>query len=149
MDFEIVLSSNDSRFVENFGDVVSFSVLPAKTKAKINAGVVIIYIALLLMLETLGNFLLVSMIVYEKYGMDPQKRTIANQLLTRMLIVQIFFNIFIMPLSLFTVFGLHSKYFAIIKKVQAFQKDFTKYSNLNFANYRVSQVKLDKTKKLF
>ena len=144
---------NDSiSFVENFTIVLNLTIQEKYSVSYISDPglvAVILYVVMLVTVETLGNFLIFCMILYEKYGMDPQKRTIANQLLTRMLIVQIFFNIFIMPLSLFTVFGLHSKYFAIIKKVQAFQKDFTKYSNLNFANYRVSQVKLDKTKKLF
>ena len=35
---------------------------------------------LFLIVETLGNFLLLSMITYEKYGMDSQKRTVTNQL---------------------------------------------------------------------
>ena len=70
----------------------------------------VLFAILLLMLETLGNMLLICMILYEKYGMDPQKRTIANQLLSRMLIVQIVCNIFILPIYAFIgIFGLHSK----------------------------------------
>ena len=69
-----------------------------------------LFAILLLMLETLGNILLICMILYEKYGMDPQKRTIANQLLSRMLLVQIVSNIFILPIYAFIgIFGLHSK----------------------------------------
>ena len=40
------------------------------------------YVFLFLIVEILGNFLLLSMITYEKYGMDPQKRTVTNQLLS-------------------------------------------------------------------
>ena len=71
---------------------------------------VALYIVLLVILETLGNFLLLCMILHEKYGMDPQKRTVTNQLLSKMLIVQIFCNVFIMPLfALFSILGLQSK----------------------------------------
>lgn len=114
MDFEIALFSNDSRFVENFGTFVSFSVLPGNTQEKSNAGLIIFYIALLLMLETLGNFLLFSMIVYEKYGMDPQKRTLTNQLLSKMVVIQILCNIFIMPLyAAYHIFDLESKFLKV------------------------------------
>ena len=77
----------------------------------LNPGLKVFFVILLLLLETLGNILLICMILYEKYGMDPQKRTIANQLLTRMLIVQIVCNIFILPIyACIDTFGLHSKY---------------------------------------
>ena len=35
--------------------------------------------------EIIGNFLLFCMIIYEKYGMDSQKRTVTNQLLSSIL----------------------------------------------------------------
>lgn len=69
-----------------------------------------LHVVLLVMVETLGNFLLFCMISYEMYGMDPQKRTVTNQLLSKMIIVQILFNIFIMPIYVtYTIFGLPSK----------------------------------------
>ena len=52
----------------------------------------------LLIMETLGNYLLFCMVWYEKFGMDSKKRTITNQLLSRMILALIFFNIFFMPL---------------------------------------------------
>jgi hypothetical protein len=52
----------------------------------------------LLITETLGNYLLFCMVWYEKFGMDSKKRTITNQLLSRMILALIFFNIFFMPL---------------------------------------------------
>ena len=55
----------------------------------------------LLILETLGNCLLFFIVWYEKFGMDSKKRTITNQLLSRMIIARIFFNILFMP----TYFG--------------------------------------------
>ena len=66
---------------------------------------------LLIILETLGNFLLLCMICYEKYGMDSKKRTVTNMLLSRIIFVQIFGNIFVMPLSTIgLLFGVFSEY---------------------------------------
>ena len=54
---------------------------------------------LLLILETLGNYLLFCMVWYEKFGMDSKKRTITNQLLSRMILALIVFNISFVPLQ--------------------------------------------------
>ena len=54
---------------------------------------------LLLILETLGNYLLFCMVWYEKFGMDSKKRTITNQLLSRMILPLIIFNISFVPLQ--------------------------------------------------
>ena len=71
---------------------------------------IVVHVILLAMLETFGNFLLFFMIFYEKYGMDAQKRTVTNQLLSTMAIAQIFFNILIIPVYVaFKIFGLPSK----------------------------------------
>ena len=56
------------------------------------------YASLFLILETLGNFLLFCMIIYEKYGMDSQKRTITNQLLSSICWSAIVFNLLFMPI---------------------------------------------------
>ena len=66
----------------------------------------IVYIIQLLILETAGNFLLLCMIRYEKYGMDSKKRTVTNQLLSNLCWTTILYNIFIMPTVLITrLFG--------------------------------------------
>ena len=66
---------------------------------------------LLIILETLGNFLLLCMICYEKYGMDSKKRTVTNMLLSRIIFVQILCNIFIIPLpTIGQIFGILSEY---------------------------------------
>ena len=39
------------------------------------------------------------MIFYEKYGMDAQKRTVTNQLLSKMIVVLILFNIVVLPIT--------------------------------------------------
>ena len=41
-----------------------------------------LYVFLFLIVEIPGNLLLLFVICYEKYGMDPQKRTVTNQLLS-------------------------------------------------------------------
>ena len=69
------------------------------------------YAILFLYLETLGNFLLICMVKYEIYGIDPQKRTIANQLLSSICTVGFIFNITVMPVLLHhRIFGPLSKY---------------------------------------
>ena len=66
---------------------------------------------LLIILETLGNFLLLCMIYYEKYGMDSKKRTVTNMLLSRIIFILILNNIFIMPLpAIGQIFGVFSEY---------------------------------------
>ena len=102
---------NDSvSFAENFSIVLNVTIQEKYCITYIpDPGLLALYVVLFLTVQTVGNFLLICMILHEKYGMDAQKRTIANQLLTRMLIVQIFFNVFIMPLSVVIVFGLNSK----------------------------------------
>ena len=76
------------------------------------SGLVISFLVfLLIILETLGNFLLLCMICYEKYGMDSKKRTVTNMLLSRIIFVLILFNIFIMPLpAIGQIFGVFSEY---------------------------------------
>ena len=56
------------------------------------------YVFLFLIVEIPGNFLLLSMITYEKYGMDSQKRTITNQLLSSICISFIVHNVIAMPI---------------------------------------------------
>ena len=69
-----------------------------------------LYVILLVILETIGNFLLLCIILHEKYGMDAKKRTVTNQLLSGMIIVQISFNIFIAPIYVtYKIFALQSK----------------------------------------
>ena len=55
-----------------------------------------LYVFLFLIVEIPGNLLLLFVICYEKYGMDPQKRTVTNKLLTSKLQ-----NIIVMPILMF------------------------------------------------
>ncbi len=81
---------------------LEFALLDKKIEKKLmstgSLGLTVSFGVLLVILETLGNFLLFCMVWYEKFGMDSKKRTITNQLLSRMILTLIFFNIFFMPL---------------------------------------------------
>ena len=61
----------------------------------------VLYVFLVLIVETLGNFLLLFMIIYEKYGMDSQKRTLTNRLLSRICVSFLVHNAIAMPLFMF------------------------------------------------
>ena len=99
----------------NLNNIVDFSHLETNSHSMPHPGLIILFIVSLIMLETLGNFLLFCMVWYEKYGMDSKKRTISNQLLSRMIIVQILFNIIMMPLvTLGQIFGAFSEYLILI-----------------------------------
>ena len=78
---------------DNIAQAKSFQLKPA--------GIMAFYTILFLIAETLGTFLLICMIIYEKYGMDPQKRTVSNQLLSNNCVMWIVHNLLVMPI--FTV----------------------------------------------
>ena len=71
--------------------------LVTQPKYEVSTGMIVLYTFLFVFLELLGNFLLICMVHYEKYGMDPQKRTVTNQLLSSICVMMIFFNVIIMP----------------------------------------------------
>ena len=98
----------------NLNTIVDFGNSERNSKSIPHPGLIILYIVSLILLETLGNFLLFCMIWYEKYGMDSKKRTISNQLMSRMIIVLILFNIFMMPIIMLSqIFGVLSEYFIL------------------------------------
>ena len=66
---------------------------------------------LLVIMETFGNYLLFCMVWYEAFGMDSKKRTITNQLFSRMILALMIFNIFIMPMHFVGFWIPFSKYF--------------------------------------
>ena len=70
-------------------------------------------VLVVLLLETVGNFLLFCLITFEKFGMDSQKRTVTNQLLSSICVIMIALNMFMTLLSI--NFGIGSKiYFYIM-----------------------------------
>ena len=91
-------------FIKNSTAVPNYFEMPP-------ASMVAIYAILFVITETLGNFLLICTAVYEKYGMDPQKRTVSNQLLNNNCIVWMFHNIFVLPFfAAQQIFGSDSKF---------------------------------------
>ena len=61
----------------------------------------VLYVFLFLIVEIPGNLLLLSMIYYEKYGMDSQKRTVTNKLLTSICVSFLLQNVIAMPILMF------------------------------------------------
>ena len=110
-------SQNDNNYlVDNQSmiiEVVLFDTTTVKNLTVTGLGLKVFLGILLLIMETIGNYLLFCMVWYEKFGMDSKKRTITNQLLSRMILVLIFYNIFFMPLF-FGVFLIpYSEYFQV------------------------------------
>jgi hypothetical protein len=60
-----------------------------------------LYVFLFLIVEIPGNLLLFAIISYEKYGMDSQKRTVINQLLSSVCISFIIQNVIVVPITMF------------------------------------------------
>jgi hypothetical protein len=106
---------NDSNgILNNQTMTLEFALLDGKIEKKsisTSLGIKVFFSVLLLILETLGNYLLFCIVWYEKFGMDSKKRTITNQLLTRMLLALILFNIFFMPLYFVGILIPLSEYF--------------------------------------
>ena len=65
-----------------------------------SAEIIMFYVFLFLIVEIPGNILLLSMITYEKYGMDSQKRTVTNQLLSSICVSFIIHNVIAMPIAM-------------------------------------------------
>ena len=104
--FQVAFETN-----EDFNIVTNFTPFDEKSFPRPTAGLITFYIVLLVILETLGNFLLYCLIWFEKYGMDSQKRTVTNQLLSSMCVAQIMHNIFITPFfTISMIIGPQSKF---------------------------------------
>ena len=67
----------------------------------LSAKMMMFYVFLFLIVDILGNFLLFSMITCEKYGKDPQKRNVTNQLLSSICVSFLIHNIIAMPIVMF------------------------------------------------
>ena len=103
--FEKEKENDRNAFLDNQSITLEFALFDKRNEQKImfmfeqtGLGLKVFVGISLLIMETLGNYLLFCMVWYEKFGMDSKKRTITNQLLSRMILALIFFNIFFMPL---------------------------------------------------
>ena len=106
---------NDNNYlVDNQSMIIEVVLCDRKTGESLvvsGLGLKVFFGILLLIMETLGNYLLFCMVWYEKFGMDSKKRTVTNQLLSRMIFALIFFNIFFMPLYFGALLIPYSEYF--------------------------------------
>ena len=104
MDFNF--KSNEFKFVTNHTfhimENVSFDEHSmGSDNPPISAHMMVLYVFLFLIVEIPGNLLLLSMICYEKYGMDSQKRTVTNKLLTSICVSFLLQNVIAMPILMF------------------------------------------------
>ena len=104
-EFENMKQNESNSLLDNQLMILEFA--PFAKKIEINSGLfdqqsvgIKLFLGiLLLIMETIGNYLLFCMVWYEKFGMDSKKRTITNQLLSRMILALIIFNICIMSMQ--------------------------------------------------
>ena len=110
-------SKNDHNYlVDNQSMIIEVVLFDRKTGESLvvsGLGLKVFLGILLLIMETVGNYLLFCVVWYEKFGMDSKKRTINNQLFSRMILVLIFYNIFFMPLFLCAFLIPYSEYFQV------------------------------------
>ena len=110
-------SQNDNNYlVDNQSMIIEVVLFDKETGESLvvsGLGLKVFLGILLLIMETIGNYLLFCVVWYEKFGMDSKKRTINNQLFSRMILVLIFYNIFFMPLFLCAFLIPYSEYFQV------------------------------------
>ena len=97
MQVENGLQNDNTYLVDNQSMVIDvlFDRMTGNTLVVSGLGLKVFLGILLLKMETIGNYLLFCMVWYEKNGMDSKKRTITNQLLTRMVLALILFYILV------------------------------------------------------
>ena len=109
--------NDNSDLLDNRSVILEFALFDKNIEKKIvlpGLGLTVLFGIFLMLMETLGNYLLLCMVWYEKFGMDSKKRTITNQLLSRMILALIFYNIFFMPLFFGAFLTPYSKYIQVL-----------------------------------
>ena len=114
--FENQKQNDSNALLDNQSIILDFALLEKQIEQKImfeqtGPGLKVFVGISLLIMETFGNYLLFCMVWYEKFGMDSKKRTVTNQLLSRMIFALIFFNIFFMPLIFGALLIPYSEYY--------------------------------------
>ena len=97
-EFENQKQNESNNLLDNQLMVLEFAPF-AKKIVVFDLGIKLFLGILLVIMETFGNYLLFCMVWYETFGMDSKKRTITNQLFSRMILALIIFNLFIMPMQ--------------------------------------------------
>jgi hypothetical protein len=114
--FENRLQNVSNYVPDNDLIILEFALFNTKIEKKstlTDLGLKLFFGILLSIMETLGNYLLFCMLWYEKFGMDSKKRTVTNQLLSRLILALILFNIIFMPLFFGALLISFSKYFIL------------------------------------
>ena len=114
--FENRLQNVSNYVPDNDLIILEFALFNTKIEKKstlTDLGLKLFFGILLSIMETLGNYLLFCMLWYEKFGMDSKKRTVTNQLLSRLILALILFNIIFMPLFFGALLIPFSKYFIL------------------------------------
>ena len=62
-----------------------------------------LYVGIIGIVETVGNWMLMGIMNYEKYGMDSMKRTVSNQLWYFLIMTLIIYNLLGLPILLWRV----------------------------------------------
>ena len=112
--FKNVRQNDSNHLLNNQSMILEFALFDRKIGEiliKTDLGLKVFFGMLLLIMETLGNCLLFCMVWYEMFGMDSKKRTVTNQLLSRLIFALIFFNIFFMPVYFGALLIPYSEYF--------------------------------------
>ena len=108
--------NDSSGLLDNQSVILEFALFEKNIEKKIvstGLGLTVLFGIFLMIMESLGNYLLFCMVWYEKFGIDSKKRTITNQLLSRMILALIFYNIFFMPLFFGVFLTPYSKYIQV------------------------------------
>ena len=108
-EFENQKQNESNNLLDNQSMILEFAPF-AKKIVVFDLGIKLFLGILLVIMEILGNYLLFSMVWYETFGMDSKKRTITNQLFSRMILALIIFNLFIMPMQFVGFWIPFSKY---------------------------------------
>ena len=88
---------------DNIDDIISLDQNdPELDWSSKNISTLFVFIAFGILLEFVGNGFLYGIFIYEKYGIDSQRRTIINMLLSQICFASIFLNLFAMP---FWIYG--------------------------------------------
>ena len=103
---EFNFSSNEFKFFTNHTFHIMENVSFDEHSMVVNnptttAHMMALYVFLFFIVEIPGNLLLISMISYEKYGMDSRKRTVTNKLLTSICVIFLLQNVIVMPILMF------------------------------------------------
>ena len=134
--FKNVRQNDSNHLLNNQSMILEFALFDRKIGEifiKTDLGLKVFFGMLLLIMETLGNYLSFCMVWYEKFGMDSKKRTVTNQLLSRLIFALIFFNIFFMPLIFGALLIPYSEYF------QGFYVTVFKFFCLNIYHFFCSR----------